>query len=989
MLNGFFPNHHDQDFSFFTDDMSGTHAQHTPHIQMQMQQPQPSQQPQPPQQPQPHHPQQQPHPSYPADPNQQPIHRIAIDSNQNPQFPGSAQKQEGASPPGELPRPGAGAAAADDKKGPGKSGKTLNRVPRACNACRKQKMRCEGAENPPCRRCRHTGLECLFEKPTREPTLTGEAGLERIRNLEAQVTDIRHSQHNIHNTLLELVSQLRGTPHQFRPHQGQSPAGASPYHMHSPASSLGGASTAVPMMDPSLAGAGPARGPPSHSSPAPSTTLPPMLSPGLKRPPPTYPLPPPPPAGFPGPFPPPHHVHHHHHNMAGTPLPPPSDIVMAPPRRQDSLTPQHHYHHRNPSGGSGSGGKNDNGKRAAPSSSNVTSANSSDEEEEETSELPAEGLVAPWEVLRGLADAAAERAAKENGSSDPSSRARSHSPLPVPPHFHLGHSGNEELNGQPKPAKRRKTHHRHGRTLAFPDVVTKNIITEHEARELFKIFYQGCNTFLPVFDSQVDTFDALHERSPFAVDCICMVAARVQCGGGPPSEVFKRCLEEVQSICCATLFSPVSRQEAVQAMVVVSGWSDNGWLSGGHAVRMALELGMNKAWPRLLRRIHANKMSKSQEERELVISARTWFVLYLFEHQLSYGVGRPAILRFDESIRDCRLLLKHPLSIEDDMRLVSTVELIIIREKVHNRLAQREHQIDEETFLCLREADADFRTWFQKWDGQFSKKHSDAGFYRQSLQIQQFFAELFHNATALRGISGPEDVANMPTAQRHVLVKSIRLAKAGLETTLQASAYRENLKYGECLSVHYTHATATFAASLLIRLARLMPQECDLHAIKKDVEELANVLDQTPSGRYARSLRYMLRRAEERRVLPGRSPSRPLISPDQQRSHGTPSRSPTQHYQPHVTMTYSPHPRMREDDSNMYPAPGGITTMTTATTGGHDGPPIQWYDPYTEPEMQTWATMELNTGAVMNNGMEAYMIPVGYDQQQEALPQIW
>lgn len=41
-------------------------------------------------------------------------------------------------------------------------------------------MRCEGADNPPCRRCRHTGLECLFEKPSREATLTGEAGLESV-----------------------------------------------------------------------------------------------------------------------------------------------------------------------------------------------------------------------------------------------------------------------------------------------------------------------------------------------------------------------------------------------------------------------------------------------------------------------------------------------------------------------------------------------------------------------------------------------------------------------------------------------------------------------------------------------------------------------------------------------------------------------------------------------------------------------------------------
>jgi len=44
--------------------------------------------------------------------------------------------------------------------------------------------------------------------------------------------------------------------------------------------------------------------------------------------------------------------------------------------------------------------------------SNVPSADSSDVEEEENGELPASGLVAPWEVLRGLADVAIERATK-------------------------------------------------------------------------------------------------------------------------------------------------------------------------------------------------------------------------------------------------------------------------------------------------------------------------------------------------------------------------------------------------------------------------------------------------------------------------------------------------------------------------------------------------------------------------------------------------
>lgn len=50
-------------------------------------------------------------------------------------------------------------------------------------------------------------------------------------------------------------------------------------------------------------------------------------------------------------------------------------------------------------------------KRPAPSS-NVTSTESSDIDDDENGELPDSGLVAPWEVLRGLADVAIERAAK-------------------------------------------------------------------------------------------------------------------------------------------------------------------------------------------------------------------------------------------------------------------------------------------------------------------------------------------------------------------------------------------------------------------------------------------------------------------------------------------------------------------------------------------------------------------------------------------------
>jgi len=156
---------------------------------------------------------------------------------------------------------------------------------------------------------------------------------------------------------------------------------------------------------------------------------------------------------------------------------------------------------------------------------------------------------------------------------------------------------------------------------------------------------------------------------------------------------------------------------------------------------------MHKAWPRLLKRMNANK-ADAVDDRNLVIASRTWFCLYLFEHQsviiyfshhsqpnsssschhrLSYGTGRPAVLKDDESIRDCRYLLNHPLAIEDDMRLVSTVELIAIRERVHNAMAPFEGPVKPEHFDELQRADVDFKNWYESWDEAFSRKYEHAG----------------------------------------------------------------------------------------------------------------------------------------------------------------------------------------------------------------------------------------------------------------------
>jgi hypothetical protein len=101
----------------------------------------------------------------------------------------------------------------------------------------------------------------------------------------------------------------------------------------------------------------------------------------------------------------------------------------------------------------------------------------------------------------------------------------------------------------------------------------------------------------------------------------------------------------------------------------------------------------------------------------------------LIQHptRISYGTGRPAILKDDDSIAHCRELLSHPLAVEDDMRLVSTVELMAVRERINARLSPVDVPMDENTFRVLSEADTEFQIWYKNWDPAFAQRYEDAG----------------------------------------------------------------------------------------------------------------------------------------------------------------------------------------------------------------------------------------------------------------------
>ncbi|KAI8972188.1 hypothetical protein BD414DRAFT_469566 [Trametes punicea] len=442
-----------------------------------------------------------------------------------------------------------------------------------------------------------------------------------------------------------------------------------------------------------------------------------------------------------------------------------------------------------------------------------STAPSSEDESEDT--LPRSTLNAPIEALQGLANAAAEAAAAPSAS---------------PPRV------KKRKRAEPTPRN------------AFPHVVEKGLVSDAEARELYHIFFSGCHIFIPVFDPSYDTYEGLMERSPWTFDAILAVAAKIRSGTGPLIPAFYKCLEEAQGIARSSLFGPVVRKEAVQGMLLLAAWSTNGWLPSGHAMRMALDLGLHRALEKLAD--DGGKKRTEEEERNLVVSARIWLCLYWFDHQMSLGTGRPIVLRDESSIRNCRKLLSHPMASPTDVRLISQVELIMQKTQIYETLSPLNGQVNHNTLSFIRRANIALDKWWADCDELHRQTMDEEALPRKILAGELHYAKLWLVCVALRGVSWDK----MPFEQRELAFQAKDAASNCLSNLLDSPTYRAALRY----AVHDTLVMAAFSGLFLLKMANLFPAELDLGAITIQVEQLAQLLSDVAAERYALTLRIML-----------------------------------------------------------------------------------------------------------------------------------
>lgn len=283
-------------------------------------------------------------------------------------------------------------------------------------------------------------------------------------------------------------------------------------------------------------------------------------------------------------------------------------------------------------------------------------------------------------------------------------------------------------------------------------------------------------------------------------------------------------------------------------MLLLAAWSTNGWLPSGHAMRMALDLGLHRALEKLADVV--GKQRTEEEERNLVVSARIWLCLYWFDHQMSLGTGRPIVLRDESTIRHCRLLLSHPMSSPTDVRLVALVELIAQKTQIYDTLASLNDQVNHNTLAFIRRANVALDKWWSDCDELHCRTMDQDSLLRKILAGELHYAKLWLVCVALRGVAWDK----MPFEQRELAFQAKDAASNCLSIFLNSSEYRAALRY----AVHDSLVTAAFSGLFLLKMASLFPSELDLGAITGQVEQLAQLLSDVAAERYALTLRIML-----------------------------------------------------------------------------------------------------------------------------------
>ncbi|KAH7136919.1 hypothetical protein B0J13DRAFT_560256 [Dactylonectria estremocensis] len=365
------------------------------------------------------------------------------------------------------------------------------------------------------------------------------------------------------------------------------------------------------------------------------------------------------------------------------------------------------------------------------------------------------------------------------------------------------------------------------------DFISRGIISEHEAEELYDVFVKTLNHYLWVGLEQIHTsFISVRQSSELLTATILTVTALHLPNS---AATFDACYKEFLSLISSSMFSRYHSIDDVRGLCISAFWlSEVSWKLSGHAIRIATELNVHQSFTRALK-----------GDKEHFLRARLWYILYVCDHHFSIAYGRPPMTSESIQIREHELFLASPLAEILDARILSQVHLMQILTRLYHRFSEyplpevndvssgapsgrgsyapvASHSTAKESeFAAAMLAESDLEIisaynleidqWRMRWYPRQPSSPFIGNFPHRGVVLYSYFAKLQINSLAVRGVSVSS--GRLSTERKEFANMAVSAAVSILTLVLEEDDMRKAL-VGTPL---YVHTMIAFASVFLMK----------------------------------------------------------------------------------------------------------------------------------------------------------------------------
>ncbi|KAF4918382.1 Transcriptional activator of proteases prtT [Colletotrichum viniferum] len=385
------------------------------------------------------------------------------------------------------------------------------------------------------------------------------------------------------------------------------------------------------------------------------------------------------------------------------------------------------------------------------------------------------------------------------------------------------------------------------------DFISRGVIADSEAEELYEIFHTSLNHYLWVGLEQTHPSFISVRRSSELLTATILAVTALHIPTSAAAATFDTCYKEILCLISCSMFYRYHSIDDVRGLCIAAFWlSEVSWKLSGHAIRIATELN-----------IHQSFAAALDGNKEHFLRARLWYMLYVCDHHFSIAYGRPPMIAESIQIRERELFLASPFANALDARILSQVNLMQILTRVYDRFAERklpalneirgrfgsarepvigltsgvnsfsQNRADaadqsssndpstamlvESDFEALRMFNLEIDQWRMRWHARQTRNFCIGSSPPLGIILYSYFAKLQINSLAVRGISlaGSSQDQFRSTERKEFANLAVSAAVSIITFVLEEDDMRRAL-VGTPL---YVHTMIAFASVFLMKVA--------------------------------------------------------------------------------------------------------------------------------------------------------------------------